>query len=79
MKKILLLCIIILNSILTTQAQTCASTSRNPWEWPGQNNWLITTNLFTGTVVNFDAGSNVAIGDAFNPVSAYEGVSGASS
>ena len=63
---------------LQIQGQTCASNSRNPWEWPGQNNWLITTNLFTGTVLNFSAGSQTAYGDAFNPVQAYEGVSGAS-
>ena len=62
----------------TADSQTCASTSRIPYEWPGHNNWGITSNLFSGNIYNFKTGAFTPFGDAFKPFQAYEGTSAAS-
>jgi len=58
--------------------ETCISNSRNPWEWPGHNNWFFATNVFSGNVYNFTTGVFTPMGNASKPLQAYEGVSAAS-
>ena len=65
-------------STLKSQGQACASTSVKPYEWPGHNNWLLATNVFTGNVYNFTTGVFTPMGDATTPLQAYEGVAAAS-
>ncbi len=51
-------------------SQSCPSTSRQPYEWPGHNNWY----YGNGGIINFDAGT---VTDGAGKDS-YEGVSAAS-
>jgi len=60
------------------QSQTCASTSRNPYEWPGQNNWGFASNNHAGSIYNFATGAFTVYGDATNPMQSYEGTAAAS-
>ena len=62
----------------TRAQETCASNSRLPYEWPAQRNWLITTNLFSGKILNTLTGATTTTGDAWDPVQAYEGVTAVS-
>ncbi len=65
------------NSQILAQ-ETCVTSSRIPYEWPSQRNWLITTNLFSGKILNTLTGGTTTSGDAFKPVQAYEGVTAVS-
>lgn len=65
-------------SLQQLKSQTCASNSRNPWEWPGHNNWVVALNLHAGTLINFDNGTYTSIGAYGNSVQGYEGMSAAS-
>ena len=68
-KKVTLLLLLVLTSFLS-YSQTCPSDSRQPYEWPGHNNWY----YGNGGMINFDAGTVV---DGAGKDS-YEGVSTAS-
>ncbi len=43
LNTVVLIIVFIFSIIQSTQAQTCSSTSRNSWEWPGHNNWFLAT------------------------------------
>ena len=67
------------------ELNSCVTTSRNPWEWPGHNNWFIGTfsgaSNVTGWMIDFQAGftmttTGTAAIDKGTPV--YEGVTTAS-
>jgi gliding motility-associated-like protein len=61
-----------------SNAQTCASNSRIPYEWPGHRNWFISPNAFTGAIIDMQTMNVTQAGDAWNPVRSYEAVSAAS-
>jgi|GEM_PF-2503564 len=61
-------------------SQACATTSKNPWEWPSQRNWLIgPPNLWDGQILNTLTNTVTVAGTGGGTaVSTYEGTSAAS-
>jgi len=58
--------------------ETCASNSSKPYEWPGQRNWFMAPNLYSGVVINMETMGVTSVGGPGNSVTSYEGVSAAS-
>ena len=62
-------------------AQNCASSSRNSWEWPAHNNWFLPTSS-EGNILNQTTGVTTPIQDpdtSFDSkISGYQGVTCAS-
>ena len=75
----LILLIIVCNGIsYNTYAQTCASTSPFPYEWPSQRNWFFAQNQHDGIIVNMSTSAVTSVGDPFVSMQAYEGNSSVS-
>ncbi len=71
--------IVLLCTTFSSRAQeTCATTSRNPFEWPGHRHWYIAPNLFSGATIDMSTMAVTSRGNAFGPVRSYEGVTAAS-
>ena len=58
--------------------ETCASNSSKPYEWPGQRNWFMAPNLYSGVVINMETMAVTSVGGPGNSVTSYEGTSAAS-
>ena len=58
--------------------ETCASNSSKPYEWPGQRNWFMAPNLYSGVVINMETMAVTSVGGPGNSVTSYEGSSAAS-
>ena len=70
---------VLLCTTFSSRAQeTCATTSRNPFEWPGHRHWYIAPNLFSGATIDMSTMAVTSRGNAFGPVRSYEGVTAAS-
>jgi gliding motility-associated-like protein len=70
LKRLLVIFLTVLLLPVFMQAQTCASNSRNPWEWPSHNNWY----FGNGNLLNFSTG----VMTTSTTEASYEGVSAAS-
>lgn len=68
-----LLWILILLFGTPAEAQTCASTSSNAFEWPSHRNWFLGNQAGTGVIFNTQTGTTVTSGNAGVPTTAYEG------
>lgn len=61
------------------ERQTCVTTTRNPWEWPGHNNFFLAPSTGgKGFIYNFRDNSVTALGGGTNVIGGYEGISSAS-
>jgi gliding motility-associated-like protein len=91
--KKVVLGIVFLLSIVSSNvvAQTCVTSSRNSWEWPGHNNWFLATggtggisymldqkNQSVTSVIQTDPCYNCAWDAATTKIRAYQGVATAS-
>ena len=72
-KFLLLLSVVLFLFNNSLQAQTCASTSKFPYEWPSQRNWFFAENGFSGYLVNMSTNTATQVGVAGNAVQGYEG------
>ncbi|MFM7021806.1 MAG: gliding motility-associated C-terminal domain-containing protein [Flavobacteriales bacterium] len=64
-----------------SNAQSCASTSQLPYQWPSQRNWFFGAgNMWTSQIMNMSTGVITNVGTAgTNQVSTYEGTTAVSS
>ena len=70
--------VLFLFSACLNAQETCSSNSVLPFEWPGQRNWFIAPNLYSGVVINMETMGVTSVGGPGNSVTSYEGVSAAS-
>ena len=72
---------ILFSFLSTAEAQSCASSSRNSWEWPGHNNWFLPLGA-VGNILNQTTGVTSPIQDPGtawdDKIAGYQGVTCAS-
>ena len=72
--NLLWILILLFSTALDVSAQTCASNSTNPFEWPSQSNWF----LGNGVIYDFNTNSFSNVAGSPTVITSYEGVSAAS-
>ncbi len=78
--RVLFIILLSFSEVIAQERQTCVTTTRNPWEWPGHNNFFLAPSIGGKSFVyNFTTQTATSYGNSTtNVIGGYEGISSAS-